>query len=483
MTNTITRDSVHEIAASRNLRKIGSRYAGQCPKCGGSEQTDRFVLFADGGFKCFSCDFKGDRIKWLREMEGMSCKEAHDHEGMGCSPSCPHYASCRTGQPVARRPRSVAVSHAGSAKKVPTIQEKTPAQVWQDWADALMGKAKALLAHQPNQVAWLEQRGIPAWAIDRFGLGWMGHDMRVKRQDLGLPDDAGKEQLWIPGGLVIPTFDADGRIHRLRVRRTPESRARFLPERKYEWIRGSGNAPLCLGPRAGCRGVVVVEAELDALACAAAHQEVAVIALGTVAGGLTSWQHELCRMAPVILVCLDADSGRDGNMGAGPKSVQRWRDTFRQARFWPVPQGKDPGDYAKDHQGCLRSWIEAGLPPVVKQSLTATQPRQDAATFPDEHQRGEGGAEKEGCQEGVKSLLLDDGTEIWLTNNQEQWRQLTAQGLPVFSQNELERLGVALSGLDGEGRRRALASAVEAKMVFGGYIVRGRDGDLLGAEA
>ena len=51
---------------------------------------------------------------------------------------------------------------------------------------------------------------------------------------------------------------------------------------------------------------------------------------------------------------LDADE-------AGGKAFSWWKKNFPQAQRWPVPKGKDPGDYLKDHAGDLREWIIAGL--------------------------------------------------------------------------------------------------------------------------
>jgi DNA primase len=473
-------DSLQEIAGRFGLRRSGTRHIGPCPKCGGSSTTDKFVLFADGGFKCFACDFKGDRIKWLRDMEGLSCKQAHDQEGIGCSVSCPHYGPCRDGQPVARRPvRSVSLPpSAAPASGVPVLHAgKAPDPRWQTWAQALLLKAKATLAHRPDDLSWLEARGIPSSLVDHFGLGWLAHDQRVKRADIGLPEVEGKDKLWIPAGLLIPVFDRISQIHRLRVRRTPESRERFLSERKYEWIRGSGIEPLCLGFNlAAPRGVVIVEAELDALAVASAHPAVVVIALGTVAGGLPEWQRRICDQAPVILVALDADLAADGGSGAGPKAVQRWAATFRQAKFWPVPAGKDPGDYVKDHGGDLHAWVEAGLPPTVAQKAPippTAAPLQDSSFSPDSRQRGEGGE----CQKGVEEyriLTLTDGTEICVTSDKDLWIQLSDEGQIVFSDHELERLKMVLAGMGATERIEAVGRVVDAKRVFGSaYICRG----------
>lgn len=483
------------IADTHKLRKSGSRYVGPCPQCGGSGKTDKFVLFDDGGFKCFACDFKGDRIKWLRQIDGMTCKEAHDSIGKRCQPSCPQYGPCRDGKRVARVARSVSVQ-AGrpvDARGVAELHSQSPSLVWQTWAEALVAAARATLAQQPEEIAWLAARGIPAAAIDRGGLGWLAHDLRVPVAEMGLPVvDGGKDRRWIPGGLVIPVRDRGGRIHRLRIRRTPASRAKFLPDRKYEWVKGSGNEPMVMGEMAAPRGVVVVEAELDALAVAAAHPGVLVVALGSVSYGLPPWLRRICQDAPVVLVALDADAGTGGAAGAGPKAVQRWQASFRQARYWPVPAGKDPGDYARDHGGDLQAWIEAGLPPRVQVAAQVVA-GQDHAFSPDGCRRGGGGVEKEMVREVVATgddlspvavvavvadgpvarvLTLQDGREIHVVDDEQLWHQLAGQGLIVFSAHELARLQAACAGMTPEEKWAAVDKVVTMKQIFGSAYVR-----------
>lgn len=361
---------LQSLAAAHNLRRGNGRFVGPCPKCGGSSTSDKFVIRDDGGFKCHACDFKGDIITWLREIDGKTCAEAHELAGKECLvSSCAARGTCRfgdgSGRPQ-RRARSVAPVPPPRVQQVAQVVSKSPADIWRAWAEGLVADSLIKLNEQAEQLAWLAGRGLDAAAVKRFALGWMGHDRRVKRDTIGLPPKDGKDKLWVPGGLVIPIFGINGQLHRLRIRRTPESRERFLSDRKYVWIEGSGNEPLVIRPACGpSRGVVVVEAELDAMAVAVAHHGVTVISLGTVAGGMPEWLRLECAEAPVILVALDADPGRDAKLGAGPKAIASWTATYRQAKFWPVPAGKDPGDYVKDHGGDLRAWIEAGLPPMV----------------------------------------------------------------------------------------------------------------------
>jgi DNA primase len=219
------------------------------------------------------------------------------------------------------------------------------------------------LQENSEALAWLGKRGISSQTADRFGLGWLGHDFRVRREMIGLSPRNGKPELWVPGGLLIAIYD-DNRIHRLRVRRTDQARGKFLPDLKYVWLEGSGNEPMVIRPAGKIRGAVIIEAELDAIATAAAHDQVLVIAIGSVSTGLPASLRAELEALPVILVALDADPAKDGKTGAGPKWISRWQNGFRQAKFWPVPEGKDPGHYA-ELGGNLRLWIEAGLVPEL----------------------------------------------------------------------------------------------------------------------
>jgi hypothetical protein len=458
---------LNEIASKYNLRKRGGGFAGPCPKCGGGASSDKFVLKLDGGFKCYSCDFKGDAITWLREIEGKSCPEAHEAAGIDCrAASCPARGTCRLGDgsgKVAKKARSLAPVPARKVAQVAVTVSRTPAEVWTAWASGLVAQAIIDLREQQEHLAWLAGRGIVAAAVQRFALGWLGHDRRVMRQSIGLAPKEGKDKLWVPGGLLIPIFADAGGLLRLRIRRTPESRERFLSDRKYMWVEGSGTDPLVIRPSTGpARGVVVVEAELDAMAVASAHPGVMVIALGTVAGGLPGWLRDECAAAPAILVALDADQDRDGKVGAGPQAIASWTNTFRQARFWPVPVGKDPGDYVKDHGGDLRAWIDAGLPPreaTVKESLSTASSLPHAQPLPlDAGQRGEGGKELLNCKDGagdggaatpmaefIEWLRLENGW-IWRNASEVVVRYQRPQVTTAESMGRREKVRGALYG-------------------------------------
>jgi len=102
------------------------------------------------------------------------------------------------------------------------------------------------------------------------------------------------------------------------------------------------------------RIVVIVESELDAILL---NQEagdlVTTIALGSASIKPDSETDSILSKSNSILVSLDTDK-------AGEKASQFWLDTYKQAKRWIVPVGKDPGDAIQLGLN-LRTWILAGL--------------------------------------------------------------------------------------------------------------------------
>lgn len=467
-----------DIATKHALHRRNGKWDGPCPKCGGGPDSNRFLIKDDGGFKCYAaCGFKGDIITWLREMEQMSCPEAHLAANLSCrAGSCSARGTCRLGDGSGKKsyiPRSVVPVAKSEQKKLPSASVKYPCPEWSAWADDLVQKKSSTLLQKKDVMAWLAARGIDEAAVVRFCLGWIDHSIKVSRASIGLSPRDGKTTLWIPDGLLIPIFDGHGRIHRIRVRRPQESRAKFLPDLKYVWIEGSGTMPLVIPPVSMLRGASVQEAELDAMATAAAHDGVMVIALGTVSAGLPEFFKAELANVPVILVSLDADQGEDGKPGPGPEAIANWQREFRQAQFWPVPSGKDVGEFA-GNGGDLHLWIESGLVPAAVH-IEKTE-RNDLTFPPDSYYRG-GGEEKGKVQEGFcyrQKVDLADGREFYLVDNRDDWEKITAAGHIVFSENEFERLHAVIASCSDEEKVAAANAFLDVKELFSGaYIRRG----------
>lgn len=327
-----------------NLKKVastnGGEWQGPCPSCGGN---DRFHVWPNqnegkGGYWCRGCEKAGDNIQFLIDFEGMNFKDA-------CA-----YLNIT----MVDRPEDFTPPPPRKQEFIPT-QHNNPADLWREKAGKFIIWAQGNLKENKFALAWLAARGITSEAAEQSRLGWNpgenGKDIFRARKTWGLPeifkDDGKPRALWIPRGLVIP-YIIDGVIQRIRIRR-PEG------EPRYYVVPGSSMPTMIIGRDR--RAFVIVESELDAIACAAACPLTGAVAIGSVAAKPDAETFAILKDALQILNALDYDR-------AGARAMKWWTDQFGKCDRWPTPQGKDPGEaYALGID--LNSWIEAGLPPVL----------------------------------------------------------------------------------------------------------------------
>lgn len=383
----------------------GGEYASPCPGCGGKDRFHTFPeqeggpLCVDAGmrgtFFCRQCGAAGDALEFLTAFQGMSFAEA-------CRElSVPQRA--RTGK-LPTPPR--AASRAPFAPKIYAV----PSDVWRARAASLVEKSHARLLETPKALAWLAARGLDADAVRRYRLGYLAAEPNKAGNSTGIyrarsawglepkekrnPDGSLsiKRSLWIPRGIVIPAYGPEGYREgalpiRIRIRRpdVDVSGPKGFGD-KYMVIEGSGMAPMLLG--ADRRAVVVVEAELDALLL---HHHAGdlcgALAVLTNLGKPDAAAHAVLSRAFAVLVALDYDAaGASGWFGPEPGKTpadgwRGWKAVYPQARRWPTPTGKDPGDAWKEGED-LRAWALAGLPANLAQEPTpAPAPAPTAAAL------------------------------------------------------------------------------------------------------
>tara|TARA_Y100001954_G_C15819879_1_gene609389 strand:+ start:3101 stop:4504 length:1404 start_codon:yes stop_codon:yes gene_type:complete len=357
----------------------GGEYASPCPGCGGE---DRFHVWPEqnggsGSWWCregSGCGKGGDNIELLREYCGMDFREACEKVGRD-----PEQAPVRCAQP--RRPR--AAFH--------PKQHEAPTEIWRRKSGELVDWAHGKLLGNHKQLDYLAERGVPLEAVRRFKLGWnpgeSGKDLFRARSAWALPEETnhktGKpKRLWMPIGIVVP-FIWKGVLQRVRFRRTPEAMAQWGADKKYIVMPGSAMGPMLT--RENAQAWMVVEAELDGVAVeyAAGSLDVGAIALGTLSGKPDDRAWKRLQAALWIGNALDFElftpetEEDERTLKQQTKAKQWWKQTFSQCERWPVPLGKDPGDYIKDHGGDLREWIKEGLPPrlQVGRSAVIAKPR------------------------------------------------------------------------------------------------------------
>jgi len=357
--------------AGIELRKgvtSGREFCGPCPACW--KGNDRFRVWPDKGdggtYWCRRCGVKGDLVQFLKDYCGYTYPQAFEAVGRTMPENY---------RPAAYRP-------AGQEKRAAfePVQHENPVETWQTRAEAMVAESCAALLKYDRAMAWLAGRGIDEGAVRLFKLGWFAGEngkpcMFRPRSAWGLPDvlkeNGRKKMLWIPRGFVIPCY-MDGLIHRIRIRR-PAGDLRTPKDIRYYMLPGSGNDLLWINSEKQAH--VVVESELDAMMVASkAGALVGVGALGSASNkpGASVFYH--LKKAHRILVSLDYD-------GAGIKSWRWWENEFDQARMWPVPVGKDPGE-AFEAGVDIRTWVIQGLPPSMTIDLHPDGYKPPAGLYP-----------------------------------------------------------------------------------------------------
>lgn len=428
-------------------RKQSSRtWEGPCPKCGGTKRCIAWIH--QGIFKCRECDYKGDTITWLRDQEGMGCKQAFDYLGRECdNSSCLSFDKCRgivTRQPNATA--SVVLPEQRHDMLTPAGGAVDPAGIWRDHADKLVAEAHTCLLENSEQLAYLDRRGLDLGAVVKYRLGWIPKDLYRPRAVWGLSDETkpdGKlKKLWIPQGIVIP-WPSAGPVHRIRIRRPVVQSS----ETRYYWLPGSGNDTITFNNSKPAS--IIVESDLDALLLDYLTGDlVNVVSLGTCSARPKVVAADLLRLSGTILVALDSDQ-------AGASNMNWWRNNYPQSERWPVVIGKDPGEM-QQQGGDLRAWVLAGLPVSMhpadpRSSVPSLQPSTRALdvfiTKTDRH-----------------------GREYFVTDNRETYDRLRKEGRIVFSTKEMELCGQAMGLADD---KQLLADCImQVKHLFKGSFLK-----------
>ena len=145
---------------------------------------------------------------------------------------------------------------------------ESPADLWRERALKFVEKAHETLLENEAELSYLARRGLDLQAVKGFRLGWFEGEngkgcMFRSRESWGLETvlkkNGKKKVLWIPRGIVIPTFKG-GKIYRVRVRR-PSEDLKTENDARYFIVPGSGMEVAGHNPEH--RAFVVVEADLD----------------------------------------------------------------------------------------------------------------------------------------------------------------------------------------------------------------------------
>ncbi len=344
--------------------KRGAEYAGPCPRHGG---RDGFKVFPEiGKWFCRTCtgdtrffdaialhtfiatgDYQPRGQQFTEAVAALVGERPLRSAPRGSTDGSTHFAAHHTEVRPAPRP-SLDESDAP-----PSLAWQTPG--WQ-----LVARAEACLWNPAGQagLAYLRaERHLTDHTLRQWRFGYIPETFYQPFASWGLPlDPARPRGVWVPQGILIPTFTDDGTLWGLHLRRYDKRQGWNVTQQKLPFVSGSRKA--LWGTQTTDRRVVYLcGGEFDA---ALAHQ------LGVLGGGACSlttgegsrlsarWLSYLLA-ADVILVLYDADAA--GQAGA-------WRQVFlktARAVICPPPPlragDKDLTDYVRAG-GDLAGWLE-----------------------------------------------------------------------------------------------------------------------------
>jgi DNA primase len=316
------------LCPKRTSSTHGGEFHSACPRCGG---TDRFIIWPNlDRYWCRQCKVAGDAISFCREFMNMSFRDAKTRvNGMEVPP----------------------LDH----EKVET---ENLSKSWNGKAEEFVDGCHQRLVIDQNMANLIGERGLSSDTICRYKLGWNPVTSYVRRQEWGLDrkvEQGVEKKLWIPAGIVIPTFDRQS-LKKIKIRR-------------HEWYEGDRYGKyyilpgsIDLMPIYGDQSndvVVVVEAELDAMLVAQEAESLGCcMALGGAQKRPSAADHQWLLQKKTILLALDFDE-------AGKKEYPYWHAAFPNLCLWPVPVGKSPAEAWRLGIN-LKSWIGAGLKQALK---------------------------------------------------------------------------------------------------------------------
>lgn len=356
------------------LKRAGRSLVACCPFH--EEKTPSFHVLPDRNtYRCWGCGARGDAIDWMRNRHHMSFHDAVVHLAGVCGIPLP-VEGCDSEADRAQRKRLGTLYHA----------LKDAARIFSRG-----------LARSPAATAYLmQQRGLSAATIERFGLGvvakgvveLMGRETsRDALLDSGLAAqrDSGEIYDRFRHRVMFPIHNESGNLVGFAGRsmiENPQKTPKYLNGPQTDiFHKGQELYALHLAkPAIRSSGVaVIVEGYFDVISLHQAGDERAVAPMGT---ALTNQQlRRLLVHADTIVFAFDGDSaGRKAALMAAAVLLEEMKDG-KTARFLFLPDGDDPDSFVRRHG--LEAWhssIDAAVPlstilvDYVAQGLDRTMP-------------------------------------------------------------------------------------------------------------
>ncbi|HEV2753046.1 MAG TPA: DNA primase [Solirubrobacteraceae bacterium] len=350
-------DMVAVVSPRTELRRAGGdRWQGRCPFH--DERTPSFGISPSKKmYHCFGCGAGGDVFGFVQETEGLDFADAVQALAERFNVELEHEAE--DPQAAERRRRR---------ERLHELLERTAAfYVRYLWESDEAARARAYLA----------ERGLEEATLREFRVGyapsrWDTVMLASQRSGFGAKElyDAGLVQRPRGGGRVydrfraqitFPLCDPRGRVLGFAGRRMDDGRGpKYLNSPEGDLFHKGGmvfGADLARAHAAKAGQVIAAEGYTDVLAL---HQGGLRNAVGIMGTALTEEQvGELSRLAPTVLLALDADSAGEGAM---VRAAQVAAGRRLELRVVPLPEGLDPADLiARDGAGAMRAAVERSV--------------------------------------------------------------------------------------------------------------------------
>jgi DNA primase len=299
------------------LKRKGKDLVGCCPFH--DDKTPSFVVSPkENLWHCLgACQVGGSVLDWVMKIEGVSLRHAvellrAEHPSLA--------ADTRRGRGKQEGP----VPKATTARKLAGELQATESD------EALMARVvdfyRRTLKQSAEGMAYLEKRGIgQSEAIDHFKLGYAnrtlgyrlahrnrkdGAAMRDRLIQLGVVRETGHEHL--SGSVVVPLFDAEGRVVQLYGRKTNEQLRKGTPLHLY--LPGPQRGVFNREALSASKEIILCESLIDALTFWCAGHRHVTSCYG--AGGFTGELREAFALAGTERVLLAFDRDKAGERGA-----------------------------------------------------------------------------------------------------------------------------------------------------------------------
>ena len=330
-------DFVELVNARTELRKSGQRrYTGLCPFH--DERTPSFGIDpVEKLYHCFGCGEGGDVFKFVMETEGLDFQSALESlaERAGVELEAEEEDPRAAAPP---RARAAAARRCSTAPRPTTLRVLWESREAAEAREYLLGRGLSEAALRQFRVGYSPS----AWdtvlnASRRAGF----KNEEVYAAGLAVRGREGRLYDVFRGKIMFPLADARGRVRGFGARAMRDGQGpKYVNTREGEAFskgRQLFGADLARAAAAKSGSVVLAEGYTDVIAL---HQAGFANAVGAMGTALTPEQaSQLQRLAPVVLLCLDADAAgqqaaaRGGDRAPGPRRAPRR----------PAAAGRRPG--------------------------------------------------------------------------------------------------------------------------------------------